>query len=213
MIEDIREALGPRPWTFSEVDDPIVLDVVVREGGSDGDALAGAASGVVSALDAADDVDAILAWMRTPYRKVVRRANAARWRKLEDKFGDNKFGDVFVFGPAPKSVVRDRALRSCQVHTDFERTPSSSSPSGTHVDIVVIDSISTGKACAQCAHATQLIALTMSESDLRAWRHNDFAVSVERGVVDAAADVVVVDNGLTEVVPGTTTATANLRRF
>lgn len=211
MIEDIREALGPRPWTFSEVDDPIILDVVVREGISDADALADTASGVVTALDSADDIVPILEWMRTPYRKVVRRANPARWRKLEDKFGDNRFGDVFVFGPAPQSVVRDRAIRSCQVHTDFERTPPSSSPSGIHVDVVVIDSISTGKACAQCAHATQLMALTMSEPALRQWRLNDFAVVVGRGVVDNGADIVVIDNGLTEVVPGTRTATANLR--
>ncbi|PWH07018.1 peptidyl-tRNA hydrolase [Brachybacterium endophyticum] len=158
-------------------------------------------------------------WREGWIRKVVRRADGARWEAVQELPGvtvAHGSARVRAFVPGPLSPL-PKALGKLQVGgTEFPREKGSSAD-GARVDVEItpLAELSSGKTAAQAGHAAQLLYEQMDEAAREAWRADGFAV---RASVPAESDwaepgeaVRVIDAGLTEVDGPTETARARLR--
>ncbi len=200
-----------------------VLPMVVRIERADPptrtDALQAAAVAVLRMLtaDRAEWLPNIQAWDAQRIRKVVRRARGADWRRAQEVDGLDVItgsAELRVYPPIlldawPPQLARLQ-VGGTELADDAEPPPV---PAGTALVLLSPDvRMSTGKAMAQAAHASQLGWRSLSLRARRAWQVDGFPLAVRdaspaqwRAAVDAGAPVVA-DGGFTEVEPGSRTA-------
>lgn len=169
-------------------------------------------------------------WLAGPFTKSVRRADAKTFAKLQQEF-DPAHAQVgkaraLAFKPTPYEEL-PKALARLQVsgtvlpekQTDAPGTRPVNFPAITlhHEPVLVVNDslrLSTGKACAQGAHALMAFYLALGTENARNWHAEGLPSTVvlaEAALFEELAQVVpehwrIKDNGLTEVTPGTMTA-------
>ena len=181
---------------------------------------------VLNFLDAAKDNPewsaAVDRWKQGRIRKILRRARNSRWAKLEDEQGITTVANgiaVRVFVPSAMDAIPAN-IRKCQVSgLNVNPRASLGEPQGSL--IVNINSaleMSPAKAAVACAHVAQLMSEKMSPEVYQLWKQSGFSLGIDYldvalfneehapSDIDAVADVVVHDGGLTEVEPGSVTA-------
>lgn len=151
------------------------------------------------------------AWFAGAFTKVVRRAKPAVFRKLTGghltMFGT---AGALAFTPMPAGTLPKELSRLQVSGTELHRSCSPFNGSGV-VTVIVNKSLglTTGKTCAQAAHALLGFALTHPDVDVTGV---SFAEVPEDRFVKIAAihsdATVIVDAGRTETEPGTATAIA-----
>jgi hypothetical protein len=159
-------------------------------------------------------------WRSGPIRKVVRRARGAGWDRQLAVPGvavHHLYGvDVAVHVPAPVDEV-DPEISRLQVGGLTLEDPDDEERPGNPPVMLWLNphvTLTTGKAAAQAAHASQLVLQNQAEEAARDWVAQgaplDVAVADESdwGRLLATAPVVVTDGGFTEVPPGTVTVVA-----
>ena len=219
-------------------DGPWALSLVVRvprpdvDGGPPAhtDVLVAAARAVVLLLTdpRASDPEAELhaalrRWRAGRIRKIARRARGARWERtaaldhVEARSGTQDGAAVVrAFAPHPRDAAPPE-LAALQVGglelADPEgwSPPPATSPALT-VRLAPGVAMSTGKAVAQVGHAAQLALEQLDPAAVGAWLAAGAGVRVLTGrpVLGPHERVDVRDGGLTEVAPGTLTASAGL---
>jgi peptidyl-tRNA hydrolase len=207
----------------SALPDELVLPMVVRIERADPpqriDALEAAARAVLLMLTAArpDWADAIARWDGQRIRKVVRRARGAEWRRALTVDGldvEQRSAQLRVYPPVP---VEDwpPELSRLQVGGTNLDDPEPPAPAPDGEPLVLLSphaEMSTGKAMAQAAHASQLGWRSLPRRARRRWRDAGFPLAVrdasktQWAAAIAAGAPVVHDGGFTEVAPGTATA-------
>lgn len=159
-------------------------------------------------------------WAQGRIRKHCRRARGAAWTLAQDVPGVTvEVGAVSVrsFVPTPTDEIPPSIAKlqlSGTELSDADNVAVTDPRSAVAVSICPEPHLTFGKAAAAAGHAAQLAALAMSPQRLAAWRAEGFPVAVEHpdparwaGLLPDSP-VVVVDSGLTEIEPGTTTALA-----
>jgi peptidyl-tRNA hydrolase len=219
-----------------DVDDPWVFYLVVRKeaGLGFGDMLAATASACVRCADRYEHdpryAEQFAAWYAMAVRKVTLRANEREWHRLRDEL------DVALAAPRAnvQSVAalpprrrsqREKLLIQMQALTGPpEELPPSAPPAGGIALPLVLNAdagMSTGKACAQGAHASlhaarsPLARSPFLRPAFESWREAGRPVRVRlasQAAFDALASLpsasVIRDAGFTELAPGTATALA-----
>ncbi|HEX9089642.1 MAG TPA: peptidyl-tRNA hydrolase [Arthrobacter sp.] len=165
------------------------------------------------------------AWLSGPFTKSVRRADAKTFEKLALKFAGEEHADIHI-GKARAIAFRPTTYGSMSRHlsklqvsgTDLPERATDhrvSAPEGSPV-LVINESLkmSSGKAGAQAGHALFAWYLSLETPARRAW-YNDGCqfrvIFAEQEAFESFAEAVperlqIVDNGLTEIAPGTATA-------
>lgn len=194
---------------------PWAMQVVIRHDKSDPaqrvDACEASARAVVSLLaspEAQEGVwrEAVEFWRDGRIRKLVRRARGKRWDDVQALPGttvEQGRAAARAFVPGPVRPLPPE-LNKLQVEgTELPDDEASSTEDAmVLVGVSPLVEMTTGKACAQCAHAAQLAWEAMSQDERTRWQADDFRLRVE--VIDEdrwAADrgrVQVVDAGFTE---------------
>lgn len=169
--------------------------------------------------------EAVEYWRDGAIRKVVRRGDG---QKLEDaralgcvevNFGGTEnFGpaEALVFPPGPVEPL-PKELKKLQVGgTEFPVEGESSVPAAEAIVTIELSpflTLTTGKAAAQCGHASQLAFEQMPAKVRQRWRQTDFSLRVVTASKAAWAaneqQVSVVDAGFTEVDGPTETVRAS----
>jgi hypothetical protein len=203
--------------------DELVLPFVVRierdEPPTRIDALEAAARGVLLMLtcDRPEWLDAVAAWDGQRIRKVVRRARGAEWRRALTVDGlDVVHGsaELRVYPPVLVDAWPPELARLQVGGTNLD-DPGPLPDVRPGVPLVLLSphaEMTTGKAMAQAAHASQLGWRSLRPAARARWRDEDFPLAVRdaspRQWRDALASgaPVVHDGGFTEVEPGTQTA-------
>jgi peptidyl-tRNA hydrolase len=169
--------------------------------------------------------DDVARWVSGRIRKVSRRARGAHWNAVHELPGVT----VVSGGAEARALVpgligqTPREVSRLQI-SGTELPVDEPGPPPTGVAVVWLNpkvELTVGKAAAQVGHATMILAASLSESTLAAWRADGFRVAVRQAdpsrwarVVAAAQDaqerstVLVRDAGFTEVAPGTVTCAA-----
>lgn len=151
--------------------------------------------------------DAVEYWSDGRIRKLVRRARGARWDEVQALPGvtvEQGRAAVRAFVPAPTRPLHP-SLNKLQVSgTELpDGGESTTQDAMVTVGISPLVEMTTGKACAQCAHAAQLAWQAMTEDERQRWADDAHRVRVEVIAPDRwAADhgrVQVVDAGFTEL--------------
>ena len=168
-------------------------------------------------------VDALAAWDGQRIRKVVRRARGAEWRRALTVDGlDVRHGsaELRVYPPVPVDAWPPELARLQVGGTNLE-DPEPPGPLGDGVPLVLLSphaEMTTGKAMAQAAHASQLGWRASAPAEAEQWQAAGFPLAVRdaspqqwRAAVEAGMPVVH-DGGFTEVEPGTATALTVLPR-
>lgn len=221
---------------------PWALPIVVRRSKTDiarhQDVVETVAEAVVTFLDdsrsqpGGDWHEAIAHWRDGAIRKVVRRGDGKQFADAAElgcvrvlRPGADGFGDaeVLVFPPGPVQPL-PRALKKLQVGgTEFphgEDGPRPDAVDGAEAQEPVVTialspeaELTTGKAAAQCGHASQLAYEQMPDAVRQRWRADGFRTRVRVAAPtqwrDGSAPVRVVDAGFTEVDGPTETARAH----
>ncbi|MEU3169082.1 peptidyl-tRNA hydrolase [Streptosporangium sp. NPDC006930] len=188
------------------------------------DALEAAALAVLAllddprALDGGEWAEAVRVWDGSRFRKVVRRARGAEWRRVLDLPGvtvTSGTAEVRVHPPVPLDGW-PKDLSRLQVSGTELTDSSEPGPPG---DVVLWLNpgltMSAGKAMAQAGHAAQLAWQASGDDARRAWREKGPAVSVRTADPAAWAGLVasglpvVRDAGFTEIEPGSRTVVAD----
>jgi peptidyl-tRNA hydrolase len=164
-------------------------------------------------------------WLDWSFTKTVRRADAKTFEKLALKFADEEHADVTV-GKARAIAFRPTTYGSMSRHlsklqvagTDLpERATDHHAAADENSPVLVINQslgMSSGKAGAQGAHALFAWYLSLDTAARKAWYEPGCKFRVifaEQEAFEAFAETVpmdlrIVDNGLTEISPGTATA-------
>lgn len=209
----------------------LLQPIVVRRTGTHEEMVEAAARVSVAAWLATPDDPAWEPWLAASFGKSVRRARNAEVEKAKEFFvASVKVGDAEAFAGLP--VTRDdmpAPIRKMQVSgTQAERTgwkyPSVTDPNIAPVPgplpwmtVNLGAEMTTGKTCAQVAHALFAWALTQTPEALVAWQENGMQFRVaevsqedfDRQRTYAGAKALVIqDAGHTEVTPGTATVFA-----
>lgn len=201
--------------TWQEDDNKWTLPIVIHDTAhlSDSQALSACARSVIFYLDQLSEYsfeyDIVKDWLRSPIRKVVRHGRGKWWSIFTDVAGFVLDDCVAVAAPYRKDNpprIYDKLQVSGLEYPRDDTGYKIPTEDRYQADIGVISSISTGKACAQAAHAAQLFALSCDEQKLSLWRDSDFAIYAHRQEHIKDETVFVADNGLTEVAPDTITA-------
>jgi peptidyl-tRNA hydrolase len=207
----------------SALPDELVLPMVVRIERADPpqriDALEAAARAVLLMLTAArpDWADAIARWDGQRIRKVVRRARGAEWRRALTVDGldvEQRSAQLRVYPPVPIEDWPPELSRLQVGGTNLDDAePPAPAPDGEPLVLLSPHAeMSTGKAMAQAAHASQLGWRSLPRRARRRWRDAGFPLAVrdasktQWATAIAAGAPVVHDGGFTEVAPGTATA-------
>ncbi len=164
------------------------------------------------------------AWTSARIRKVARRARGAQWEAALDVDGVTaEVGSAQARALVPGRVGDlDSRIKKLQIGgTDLEHDDPG--PPRPAVPVLWIDrslDMTVGKAAAQVAHASMLLAAAMSVEQAKAWAEQGFECSVRdadpaqwanaRALVDGdgGGAVAVRDAGFTEVAPGSMTVIA-----
>lgn len=189
------------------------------------DALEAAALAVLALLDdprahdGGEWAEAVGAWDGSRFRKVVRRARGAEWRRVLDLPGvtvTSGTAEVRVHPPVPLDGWPKDLSRLQVSGTEL----ADSSVPGPPGDVVLWLNpgltMSAGKAMAQAGHAVQLAWQASGDDARRAWRDKGLAVSVRTADPAAWAALVasglpvVRDAGFTEIEPGSRTVVADV---
>lgn len=193
----------------------MVQPIVVRTGGSHEETIAAAAIASVHAyfptVDTATDPAAWTRWLSGRFTKTVRRAKPARYDRLAaDAAARTDIGGAAACAWEPTSYANlPRDIARLQVSgTDFPRGGApAAGPTGLH--LTILNSLTTGKACAQAAHAAWLWLLDTDRDTVHAWCDRPtLSLTLVDDVAAAGHRWTVTDAGLTEVAPGTVTAAA-----
>lgn len=196
----------------------IVQPIIVSTSGSHLATIAAAArASVLAYLD--DPGDPMWEqWLAGPFTKTVRREKLPRMRANPAILGtpQDVSGSLAIAGYPSRYADLPKAFMKLQVSgTDLPR--SGATPSVGPVILEVLDTLSTGKACAQAAHALWLWMLPLLEDDpekIADWHARRAPVQVDLVpdwvIAQSVAQGIthIRDNGLTEVDPGTVTAVA-----
>jgi hypothetical protein len=161
-------------------------------------------------------------WTDGAIRKHFRRARGIAWERIEALPGvtaEVEGAEVRALVPGPLDELPPEVAKlqlSGSELDDPDAVPAVDPVPGGPVVVSISPEpfLPLGKAAAAAGHAAQLAGLRMPARRLAAWYHAGFPVVVEHP--DAArwrqlrreAQVAVLDAGLTEVAPGTCTATA-----
>jgi peptidyl-tRNA hydrolase len=161
--------------------------------------------------------DAIAAWDGQRIRKVVRRARGAEWRRALTVDGLDapwRSAELRVYPPVPVDDWPPELARLQVGGTNLTdpEPPSAVAPGTPLVLLSPHVELSTGKAMAQAAHASQLGWRSLPRRLRRLWVQAGFPVAVRdaaeaqwQAALERGAPVVH-DGGFTEVAPGTPTA-------
>jgi peptidyl-tRNA hydrolase len=161
--------------------------------------------------------DAIAAWDGQRIRKVVRRARGAEWRRALTVDGLDapwRSAELRVYPPVPVDDWPPELARLQVGGTNLTdpEPPSAVAPGTPLVLLSPHVELSTGKAMAQAAHASQLGWRSLPRRLRRRWVQAGFPVAVRdaaeaqwQAALERGAPVVH-DGGFTEVAPGTPTA-------
>jgi len=194
---------------------PILVD---RTGTHESTVAAVAVAATAAWLDRspADEV-AWSTWLSGLFTKSVRRLASPRLDGAAGALGGSLVevgtSRALALRPYRMSDLPREVARAQVAGTDFAREPRTGAVSGP-VRLLVLGSLSTGKASAQAAHALMAWAIEADESSVRgvvaAPHRLEVSMVSAQELADAAASglVVIRDAGLTEVVPGTLTAVA-----
>ncbi|GEL48587.1 hypothetical protein CHO01_37030 [Cellulomonas hominis] len=166
----------------------------------------------------ADQQAAFDAWLSGPFTKSVRRASAAHLDRAVAELGGHevRWGGSRGVALAPMRMVDlPKLVAKAQVaSTDLERTRPAPAPVAG-VSVTVLETLTTGKAAAQAAHALLGWALEADGSAVErvlgvsTGLHLAFTGPGHLRLLAARPGAVAIrDNGLTEVTPGTLTAVA-----
>lgn len=166
--------------------------------------------------------DPLSRWRASRIRKVARRGRGIRWAEASAQPGvtvEVGGSEVRALLPHPVSDPPP-SVKKMQVgglELPLEVVAQSAVPGELHIVGAPGVELSTGKACAQAAHAAQLALEQLDEEAVFAWAEGGFGITVSGfggSQVGARWDelisgrvpaVVVQDGGFTEVAPGTVT--------
>ncbi len=184
-----------------------------------------ATASALAMLRADPDNPAWTAWLAGRFTKSVRRiSRPSQWDRLMQAVESLRLettvsssGEAIAMAFAPMTYEdMPRELRSLQVSgLDRERTPRSEpTPRADPIAHLIVPDVrlapsaamTTGKAAAQAAHAVCLWALTSPEEIVQRWMLRP-VVKIDERAEDRDSVLSVRDAGLTEVAPGTVTAT------
>lgn len=217
------------PWAMQLVVHRVRADPAHHE-----DVVEAAAQAVVQLLDdersrTGEWAEQVEHWRAGWIRKVVRRADGARWDAVQSLPGitvahGTAHVRAFVPGPLhplPKELAKLQVGGTEFPRGDREDAPAVPAAPAAHaplvdVEITPLEDISTGKTAAQAGHAAQLLYERMGEEERTDWRADDFRVHLlpaDEAAWEAPGDAVrVIDAGLTEVDGPTETARAHRHR-
>jgi hypothetical protein len=209
---------------MSELALPLVVRIERDAPPARTDALEAAARAVLLLLtDGRPDWAAGLAqWDAQRIRKVVRRARGAEWRRALTVDGLDvpyRSAEVRVYPPVPTDAWPPELARLQVGGTNLE-DPAPPPPPADGLPLVLLSpfaEMTTGKAMAQAAHASQLGWRAMHRPARMTWRAAGFPLAVRDATPGqwrraiATGAVVVHDGGFTEVEPGTATALCLIR--
>lgn len=162
-------------------------------------------------------------WLTGPFTKTVRRASLSEMQKVYTWAVDNGWIPSLVHAstdldsavalPPMEYSEFPKILSRLQVSgTDFPRKEKESFSSPARV--MLLDSLTTGKAAAQAAHAAWLWRLKADPKVVQEWLEEGCQVAVELASADklqsleSAGHWSIRDNGLTEIEAHTLTAVA-----
>lgn len=222
--------MSPAPLRTDWVQ-PILVD---KNGTHEGTVAAAAHAAAQAYVEATPEtMPAFDAWLAGPFTKTVRRAPAAWLDRARDEHGGTGIvygGSAAVALPPMRMTELPKIVAKAQVAgTDFERTrpPLPTAPPVGLAEIAVLNTLTTGKAAAQAAHA--LVAWVLDDRRPEAGKGRlvpshvsltmladpaglrvRFVPAHELRSLEVPANVAIRDNGLTEVDPHTLTAVAVL---
>jgi peptidyl-tRNA hydrolase len=218
-----RDPDGEAPWALQ-----LVVRVERHEPPSVTAVYEAAAMAVVALL--ADDrsapdgdwAPAVERWLDGRIRKLVRRARGAAWTKVQALPGvtvEHRGAQVRAFVPStvdavPTEISKTQLAGFALADAAAAPVPADAGWPGVVVAVNPTIDASPGKMAAQAAHASNLAWLGMDGDRRDAWRAAGFPVVVvhpDRAAWEAfvaAAPVLVVDAGFTEIPPGSATTAA-----
>lgn len=206
---------------------PFVQPIAVLKTGTHLDTITAAAIASTNLLEVRDHTwDK---WLDGRFTKSVRRASAGDLGRLLRWADDegiphrhiSRGGSRAVALPPMPYDKYPKVLSKMQVSgTDFERADPEEGPEPSDVSVLVLDTLTTGKAAAQAAHALMTAGVALIQendsgffSDLRTgWERalNPVVQLVSADSLDKFSHEpswkVITDSGLTEIEPGTVTA-------
>lgn len=159
--------------------------------------------------------DVVAAWSSMGARKIVRHARGAKWERAHED-SDLPFRlmtvagiRVKVFHPSPIDEVSARVRRT-QVsgHRVVEAVSSPDCrPESLPITLNEDLEMSPGKAAAAAGHAAQRFLERLTEQSRASWAETGYLTHVEFGSIWTPTPFVrIVDQGHTEVAPGSTTS-------
>lgn len=168
-----------------------------------------------------DDTPAFEAWLSGPFTKTVRRAPSGQLEPIVQAHA----GALVHLGPSRAVALKPvrytdlpREVSRLQVSgTDFPRAVVERPEDAPHppLYVAVEETLTTGKAAAQAAHALFAWVLQAAPEQVTGFLSAPMGLRVEfvpagelADLAQALRNVPIRDNGLTEVAPGTLTAVA-----
>jgi peptidyl-tRNA hydrolase len=176
-----------------------------------------AARASVLAQDAEPEAPGWDAWLSGPFVKSVRRTRRSRLDGLDAASGVLDIDGLVAaaYAPMPYSQLPKIVADARVAGTDFERDGTQVGTPDAPVVVEVLDTMTTGKAAAQAAHALWTWSMRRTGDQRAEWIRAGLPVVVRlqaAEALDSAAvrpgAAVIRDSGFTEVEPDTLTAVA-----
>lgn len=164
--------------------------------------------------------DAVEAWNGARIRKIVRRARASAWQRVQEVDGVTAKRDgveVRAFVPGPLDQVPPAVAKLQIQSSDLDEVIPISSLGDVDGLVIAITpevSMSWGKQAAQCAHAAQRAWMSAEPAVAAAWDRAGRPISIVHpdhklwAALAARATTKIRDGGFTEIPAGTNTTVA-----